>query len=331
MRSFLVVPCLARGCVAGEMGQGGAADLPRLQPVYAKAAQKPATTLRRISLAPFVAIALVVGGNGAGLAADLPRPEPVYTKTPVPPPASWTGFYVGGGVGFRSADVKGSTTSIESTFFGGDLCAGAVLTPCTSQSLTVSGARFSPYVGYDWQFAPQWLVGIEGEYGFGKSTANLNNTIYPGAGPIATPNGSFAVKTGWDANIRGRFGFLPAPDVLVYATGGPAWQHIESTASCSDDPFECSAAIGGGPFANFPNYAITDSATKLGYTVGGGVETLLGGHWLLRGEYRYANFGTITNTDSICDVAGCATAAQATTYKLQLSTQTATMGLAYKF
>jgi outer membrane immunogenic protein len=36
----------------------------------------------------------------------------------------------------------------------------------------------------------------------------------------------------------------------------------------------------------------TDGAWLPGWTVGGGVEWKLAQNWLLRGEYRYADFGT---------------------------------------
>ena len=77
---------------------------------------------------------------------------------------------------------------------------------------------------------------------------------------------------------------------------------------------------------------ITDSATKLGYTIGAGIETMLWHNWIVRGEYRYADFGTITNTDMRTCGSRCATPINlAITDTLRLSTQTATFGIAYKF
>jgi outer membrane immunogenic protein len=279
--------------------------------------------MRRFSVALCAALVMFLGLSEASLAQDSKAGGP-----------SWTGFYLGGGVGFRTANVNASTVSVTQTTSLG-ATDGCISYDCNNQTLNSNSFRFNPYVGYNWQFAPQWLVGIEGDYGFASKTTTLNNMSYPGFDDsdfFAFPGqvNSFAVKTGWDASIRGRAGFLPTRDVLVYATGGPAWQHIESTATCSNDPvgpFSCQPPGNGSP-----NYAITDTANKLGYTVGGGLETLLSGHWLLRGEYRYANFGTVTHTDSVCDAMfGCGSVQQTAVYKLQLSTQTATLGLAYKF
>jgi opacity protein-like surface antigen len=41
-----------------------------------------------------------------------------------------------------------------------------------------------------------------------------------------------------------------------------------------------------------PSLTQTDGAWLPGWTVGGGVEWKLAQNWLIRGEYRYSNFGT---------------------------------------
>jgi outer membrane immunogenic protein len=77
---------------------------------------------------------------------------------------------------------------------------------------------------------------------------------------------------------------------------------------------------------------ITDSTTKLGWTVGAGIETMLSQNWIVRAEYRYADFGTITNTDTrACPPGNCLPSSVAITDTLRLRTQTATFGIAYKF
>jgi outer membrane immunogenic protein len=45
------------------------------------------------------------------------------------------------------------------------------------------------------------------------------------------------------------------------------------------------------PGPGFP-YTQTNDTTRTGWAIGGGIETMLPGRWLLRGEYRYADFGT---------------------------------------
>lgn len=279
-----------------------------------------------------VAVASVEGvAVFPAFAADM-APAPVYTKEVVAAPvASWTGFYLGGGVGFRSANISEQTLSADRPgFSNGDLmdpltCSFALCG--TTQSLDHTAFRFSPYFGYNWQFAQQWLAGIEGDAGFGSKTSSINGVPLPGAGLFSfdnVPGDSFAVKTSWDASARARVGYLVTPGLLLYATGGAAWQRIESTSTCGPKNGFFSCGVGN----NFTS-VITDSTTKLGYTIGGGAETMVDGHWLVRAEFRYSDFGTITNNDVRTDLPS--TQLLTTSYKLRLTTETALAGVAYKF
>lgn len=268
-------------------------------------------------------------------AADM-APAPVYTKEPIIAPApSWTGFYLGGGIGFRSANISEQTLSVDvinpvRSAMDPTTCS---FTLCgTTSSLDHTTFRFSPYFGYNWQFARQWLAGIEGDVGLGSKTSTINGVPLPGAGLFSefnTPEDSFAVKTGWDASARARIGYLATPGFLVYATGGAAWQHVEATSTCGPNNllFHCNPLNAG--FALLTPASVTDSATRFGYTIGGGVETMVDGHWLVRAEFRYSDFGTITNTDA--RTAPVPSNDVTTSYKLRLTTETALVGVAYKF
>jgi outer membrane immunogenic protein len=269
-----------------------------------------------------IAIIAALAAAPTAFAADMPSPAPVYAKAPVPVANDWTGFYLGAGLGSRSANVSEQTLS--AAFNGSTLLDPAtcqVVVCGTTQSLDHTAFRFSPYFGYNWQIGPQWLVGLEGDVGFGSKTSTINGVSLPGAGALSSINAqgdSFAVKTGWDASARARVGYLVTPDLLVYATGGAAWQHIDATSTCGRFSGNCDG------FTNS-----TDTKTKLGYTIGGGIETMVWGHWLLRGEFRYSDFGTITNTDVRTDLP--LTDVLTASYKLRLTTETALIGAAYKF
>jgi len=285
-----------------------------------------------------IAIVAALTAAPAAFAAGMGAPAPMYSKAPVPIAYDWTGFYLGAGVGARSSQVDGDVTqnSIDNlNNFANSSCTSGGFLSCTGQSLNNTAFRFSPYFGYNYQFATQWLAGIEGDVGFASKTTTLAGAFYPNTG-ITNFDGrdSFAVKTGWDAGLRARLGFLVTPSFLVYGTGGAAWQHIEATSTCSTAPNNesiCSANsfAQDGPLS--PS-VITDSQTKLGWTLGGGIETMLGHNWIVRGEYRYADFGTITNTDTrSCAPGLCVPSSLVITDTLRLRTQTATFGIAYKF
>jgi len=94
---------------------------------------------------------------------------------------------------------------------------------------------------------------------------------------------SARIESAWDASLRGRLGFLLTPKTLVYTTGGLALLHQEVGASC------------GGTYpvgwCIVPN-ADSRSAISAGWTAGGGIERMLTPAWILRGEYRYSDYGS---------------------------------------
>ncbi len=254
-------------------------------------------------------LALVAPAQAADLA---PKP---FVKAPPLVVSSWTGFYAGLGLGFRSTSTDLTTTSVLEDGVPRDL-SGGVLT----QPFDGTGFRVNPYAGYNWQVAPHWVVGIEGDVGFGDQTTALPGfRASPRAGSSTFAVDSLSVKTTGDASLRGRAGYLLTPATLVYATGGLAWQHFDVTSVCV-----------GATCNDATPTTVTNSVTKTGWTLGAGVETALWGNWLLRGEYRYADFGTapmaIARTRS-----GAGPALTVDNFDTRLRTHTASVGLAYKF
>ena len=141
-----------------------------------------------------------------------------------------------------------------------------------------------------------------------------------------SPSNSFAVKTGWDASLRARGGYLVDPALLLYGTAGPSWIHVETTSNCST----LLAADGRCAPAGFPALApasITNTHTRLGYTVGAGLEAMLWPNWIARAEYRFSDYGRFSQTDIRTAPGGV----QTVNYDTALRTHTATFGLAYKF
>ena len=75
------------------------------------------------------------------------------------------------------------------------------------------------------------------------------------------------------------------PTWLLYATGGLTFQNLEVGASCGGvSPSWCNGTVARSESV---------SSVKVGWTIGGGVETMLSKNWLARGEYRYADYGGI--------------------------------------
>jgi outer membrane immunogenic protein len=130
---------------------------------------------------------------------------------------------------------------------------------------------------------------------------------------------------GWDASARARMGYLLSPALLIYGTGGVAWQRIETSASCEFSPFDAVCFGSGNAFAT-----VSNSAIRTGWTVGGGVETKISESLIARAEYRYSDFGTWNNIQANLNTTDAFSPTNIA-YQLKLHTQIATAGIAYQF
>jgi len=223
------------------------------------------------------AAAVLMLGSSA-LAADLPTSATIVAKAPSPITRSWTGWNAGVSLGARWADVDGTTIA----FRGGP-------PPFPSQatfSYDSTTFRVGGYLGYDWQFAPKWLAGIEGDFAWGNGSKRAE--FLQGATPANIGNFS-EFKHTWDAGIRGRIGYLFTPTWLLYLTGGGQWQHVEATVNCGI--LTCGPTVIPADPNNTP-FLQTNSTTRFGWTLGGGLEAMFSGNWMARLEYRYADYGT---------------------------------------
>ena len=267
-------------------------------------------------------------------AADLAVKAPEYA--PTVPAWSWTGFYVGGDIGAKELHDNWTATSL---FDGAGPAPGFPALPIDASSpreFDPFSFRAGGYVGYNWQFSPIWVVGVEGDAAWADDSQTQSGL--PGCslncvkGAVITPSGlpsggdSASVKMLWDASARGRLGYLVTPDLLVYATGGVAWQNIEASGQCG--AYLSSAhCFTEGPNTIAPS--ITQSATLTGWTVGVGLEGHVGGNWLLRAEYRFADFGSWGTSFPFVAVAPV----NNNTYRFSnaVQTQLGMLGVAYKF
>jgi outer membrane immunogenic protein len=238
--------------------------------------------------------------SSAAFAADLPAR--VVTKAPAMLPVNtWTGFYMGVSLGARWANVDVTTLSA-----GG---APPIPNPTNTASLDSTGVRGGFYAGYNWQVAPMWLIGVEGDIADGSNKRTVNRL--PGSGfPIGATD-AVSVKETWDAGVRGRVGFLLTPSLLVFGAGGGSWTETELSATCS--VFTCGAALGS-------------SADKVrsGWAAGGGLEWAVTPNWLARVEYRHADYGSTNQTIF-------AGTASLSTISTKVTTDSAFAGIAYKF
>ena len=181
----------------------------------------------------------------------------------------------------------------------------------------MSGSGFTGggQVGYNWQVNSA-VFGGELDFDSFHLRASRNGTgIYSGyagnnpSGPFTVTN---SVSTDWLFTARGRVGWA-FNDWLVYATGGLAMTNLSATNTYSD--------------AIPTNANWNTSATKLGWTIGGGLEWAMNRNWSVKAEYLYLNFNSI-NALGVVNNVGYASAISTST---DLTAQIARAGINYKF
>src|SRR5882762_5565394 len=155
-------------------------------------------------------VALVaLGATVPALAADLAA-RPAYTKAPayMAPIYNWTGFYIGGhvcGAFSGNNSFAGTTNSNDGHFLGG------------------------VQVGADYQFAPNWVLGIEGQFSW---LGNNNNGVAftgLGTGYVYTNN-----QRGL-GSVTGRIGYTWGP-ALLYVKGGYAYSDYSESLTLNTVP-----------------------------------------------------------------------------------------------
>jgi outer membrane immunogenic protein len=206
-------------------------------------------TTRRTLLATATAL------TGALLASPLAAAD-LKLKAPraVATVYDWTGFYIGGHVGGAFAGDN-SLTGTDGRFLGG-----------------VQG-------GFDYQFAPSWVLGIEAQYSWLSS--NNNGRLFPGGVLVTSNNDQLG-------SVTGRLGYTWGP-ALLYAKGGYAWKDGNNVNVTTNG-----AAVG----------FTTNGNHRDGYTVGGGLEYMFAPSWSAKVEYQYYNFGSTTFTGGPAVIVG---------------------------
>jgi outer membrane immunogenic protein len=194
----------------------------------------------------------------------------------------WSGFYVGGSGG--ATWTKGDWTTTEVISLGGrDPLVDAVKTLYKLNPIVgvyfgymFNVAEMLSWDDFDWYFGPEYYVDYV--------DAAMDPGI-PGTGglPGNKSSDSVTVRTKWDMALRARLAYLATPSTQLFVAGGPAWMHMDATVNCTG------AGVCGTN--GIPAFTQTNSTTKGGWTVGGGVEQQIWGRWRARLEYRYSDYG----------------------------------------
>jgi len=197
------------------------------------------------------------------------------------------------------------------------------------------GGMVGGQIGYNYQFG-QGVVGLETDLSWsnihGSSTqAGLAPVVgFPGISIGATA--ATDQRLSYFGTLRGRLGFLPLNPLLVYVTGGLAYGEVKSSTTvaevCNPDPVTC----GGQTFVAATG---STSATRTGWTAGGGLEYAIATGWSVKGEYLYYNLGSssygLTPLTSTNILGQLFTAVATTSTTTDFKGSIVRVGLNYKF
>ncbi len=237
---------------------------------------------------------------GPAVAADMAVKAPVY-KAPAPY-FSWTGCYVGADAGFGSSEQHVSITPAGLNQAG------------VSGNINKNSVIGGPYVGCNYQFAPAWVVGVEGDASwakFGGTTSATN--LFANGTPVGVGGVAWGSSTDWVATARARLGFVPQPNVLLYGTGGAAWTRTNYS---------------GSDVLNDGASSTSFSDSRTGWVAGAGVEVApWSNNWIFRVEYLHYQFGGVSSTATVFPNFG-----NTTTFNFgDLKIDTIRAGVSYKF
>jgi outer membrane immunogenic protein len=199
------------------------------------------------------------------------------------PQSNWTGSQVGG---------QGGVSSMSQGFAepGAHLCAPDILfaAPCVETPFNYTGhaatATGGGFLGYRIQLGSM-VYGVETDlnYKSGSNSWALYDTNF-----FRSETFTGSIKQTWDGSVRGRAGYLVTPWILAYGTAGLAYGDVSGSFGYSaHDIFDLGySTTGGGSWSD----------TRVGWTAGGGVETIMSAGLTLRLEYRYTDLGSYSKS-----------------------------------
>jgi outer membrane immunogenic protein len=163
------------------------------------------------------ATAITTAGISAASAADLPvraAPPPVFAAVPV---FTWTGFYVGGNLGWGWRDSNNDPVILTGPGVPGGLVGGTLNFDNGDDATFTGGGQ----IGYNYQIG-SFVIGAEADIQ-GINTDDNDAVFFPGPGMagVFVP-GEFEDSADWFGTVRLRAG-VAFDQFLIYATGGLAY------------------------------------------------------------------------------------------------------------
>jgi outer membrane immunogenic protein len=248
-----------------------------------------------------LAVALTLGAGSVALAADLPppmTPPPRAPATYVPAPIpyyNWSGFYIGGNVGYGFSN--------SNTF------SDSLVPPSTFSSSSNNSFLGGGQVGVNWEFGPGIVIGAEADFDW---LPNNNNTITAARPGVGGATATATINSRWLTLADAKLGYA-WDRFMIYGKGGGAFVGASNS----------SGTIGGAT-----GVGISGPSTNSGWNAGVGFEYAFWGTWSVKAEYDYVRLGSATYT--VATLPGNAFSGDAITANNRVI-NIAMVGLNYKF
>lgn len=211
--------------------------------------------MRKLLLSTAAAVALSSGA----MAADLPVRGPAMAPAPIFVGMNWSGFYVGGQVGWANAHNDAAV------FVAGAPVAG------WAQGYSANGFVGGLYAGWAHQ-SGSLVYGVELDANYNSVSKSVNSI-----GTLAFfPGDSVRVRAGFEGALVGKLGFAIGGSAMIYALAG-------GTLAQFDTRYNLPGTFG---------LLQSNDDTRFGWTVGAGAAMKFAPNWSARIEYRYSNFGS---------------------------------------
>lgn len=172
----------------------------------------------------------------------------------------WSGIYIGGNGGYGWGNSNRFINPVDALavpFGNGDANA------------KIKGDIWGGQLGANWQFSPNWLIGLEA----GFNSASFNRRVTS----VVSPTNSVETGMHWLGTVTPRLGFVNG-NSLLYIKGGLASANIRTNSG----------------EAGIISLSRTDTLT--GWTIGAGLEYALSPNWIAGIEYDYYDLGSKSMT-----------------------------------
>jgi outer membrane immunogenic protein len=199
-----------------------------------------------------VAATAALASCGVAQAADMARP--VYqAPAPVVMAYNWSGFYVGGNIGYGWGDLNATAWGTEA-------------------SASLDGWFFGGQMGWNWQAAgTPWVWGFEVD----SQWSNIGKDVTLTGPAIGNAVATAFTDLDYFGTARLRLGYA-WDRAMTYVTGGIAWG---------------SNSIGVNAAVNNLTGSVDSSNSHVGWTIGAGIEWALADNWSAKVEYLYIDLG----------------------------------------